>query len=301
MLWITPSLLAGLFQAFRTALQQHLRSSLSVSGAGFVRYGWGLPFAILLAWGFLTALRQPLPLLPPRYLLLAAIAGIAQIFGTSLLIMAFGHRGFVVGTAFSKTEPLQAALVAAVLAGERLSSLAWSGIALGLAGVLVLALAAHDLRRSDILAAMTQPAALCGLGAAALFAATGLLVKQATASLPAIDPVGAALVTLVVVMAFQAGLHGAWIALREPATLVAVVRTWKVSALVGLMSACGSACWFTAFALAPVALVRIVGQSEVLFTMLFARGLLKERIRVHQVVGLLLVAAGVVLSLIGQI
>ena len=34
--------------------------------------------------------------------------------GTILLITAFGHRGFVVGTAFSKTEAVQAALVTAL-------------------------------------------------------------------------------------------------------------------------------------------------------------------------------------------
>ena len=37
-LWLPASLLAGLCQAWRTAIQQRLRAQLSISGAGLVRY-----------------------------------------------------------------------------------------------------------------------------------------------------------------------------------------------------------------------------------------------------------------------
>ena len=43
------------------------------------------------------------------YLLYCALGGFGQIIGTNLLIMSFGHRGFAVGTAYSKTEAVQAA------------------------------------------------------------------------------------------------------------------------------------------------------------------------------------------------
>ncbi|MCW1381641.1 DMT family transporter [Novosphingobium sp. KCTC 2891] len=296
MTWLPAALLAGLFQAWRTAIQQQLRSLLSVSGAGFVRYAWGLPFALVLAGGWLWAWRLPVPAMSAGYLAFAAGAGICQILGTVLLIMGFGHRGFVVGTAFAKTEALQAALVAAVVLGERLPGLAWAGIGCGVAGVL--ALMGQGLGPRDAGRALVQPAALCGLGAGALFAMTGVLVKLATARLAGVDAVTAALVTLVVVLAIQALLHGGWIAAKEPQTLRKVWQSWRTSARVGLLSALGSACWFTGFALAPVALVRIVGQVEVIFTVLFARRLLGERARVHEVAGLMLVALGVILALL---
>jgi drug/metabolite transporter (DMT)-like permease len=72
-----------------------------------------------------------------------------------------------------------------------------------------------------------------------------------------------------------------------------------VSGQVGLLSALGSACWFTGFATAPVALVRIVGQVEVAFTMAFAHFYLGEKTAKSEVAGLLLVAIGVVLALAG--
>lgn len=297
--WVLSALFAGLFQAWRTALQQKLRASLSVSGAGFVRYGFGILFAVPMAAIWLVWHDQQLDHISPTYVVIAAVAGLAQIFGTALLIASFGHRGFVVGTAFSKTEALQAAIGAAIFMGERLAPLAWTGVIAGLAGVVVLALAGRDQKLAELPAAFLQPAALCGLGAAALFAITGLLVKQATALLCGYDPISAALTTLVVVMATQTIVHGCWIAVKEPATFVAIGRKWKASASVGLLSALGSACWFAGFSLAPVALVRIVGQVEVVFTLLFAHRLLNEKVRRHEVFALLLVALGVILALLG--
>jgi drug/metabolite transporter (DMT)-like permease len=300
-IWLPASLLAGLFQAWRTALQQGLRGKLSVSGAGLIRYAYGAPFALLFAAAYLAAKHIAVPYLSVAYLALAAAAGLAQILGTALLILSFGHRGFVVGTAFSKTEALIAALAAAFFFGEHLPLLAWIGIATGVAGVLLLSLWGQARNARDLAKAATQPAALCGLGAAALFALTGLLVKRATEHLTLADQPAAALVTLVVVMLLQTAIHGSWVALREPATLRAMAENWRNSGLVGLLAACGSACWFTGFATAPVALVRVVGQIEVFFTIGFAHLYLKERLKAHEVAGLALVALGVVLALAGTL
>ena len=86
----------------------------------------------------------------------------------------------------------------------------------------------------------------------------------------------------------------------EPASIRAVFATWRSSAQVGALSALGSACWFSAFALAPVALVRAVGQVEILFTLAFSRFYLREAARPADVAGSLVVAAGVVLVLLGS-
>jgi drug/metabolite transporter (DMT)-like permease len=300
-IWLPAALFAGLFQAWRTALQQALRGKLSVSGAGLIRYAYGVPFAFVIAGVYLGARHIAVPHLSVPYLALAAAAGLAQILGTALLILSFGHRGFVVGTAFSKTEALIAALAAAAFFAEHLPLLAWAGIASGVAGILLLSLWGQVSTPRDLLKAMVQPAALCGLGAAALFALTGLLVKRATVHLPLADPPAAALVTLVVVMLLQTAMHGSWVALREPATLRAMAVNWRNSGLVGLLAACGSACWFTGFATAPVALVRVVGQIEVIFTIGFAHLYLKERLQPHELGGLVLVAIGVILALLATV
>ena len=306
-IWLPAAILAGLFQAWRTAIQQRLRGQMSVSGAGLVRYLYGAPVAAVILAIYAGVHGLGAPRLGPVFFAWAAAGGLAQILGTNLLILAFGYRNFVVGTAFSKTEAVQAAVFAWAALGERLSVGVIFGIAIGVAGVLLLALGGRRIRASEIIATLGQPAALCGLGTGALFALTGVLVKKATLALSPSgvgampDAVGAALVTLAVVMALQTLMHGTWVALREPATLIKVTRTWRTSGQVGLIAALGSACWFTGFAAAPVALVRVVGQVEVIFTLGFAHFYLKERARPHEVAGLLLVAAGVIAALTGSL
>ncbi|WP_443030545.1 EamA family transporter [Sphingopyxis sp.] len=297
-IWLPASLLGGLFQAWRTALQQRLRAELSVSGAGLVRYLYGLPFAFGLAGIWLWLQGAHLPPLGFAFLGLAAAGGMAQMAGTILLIMAFGHRGFVVGTAFSKTEAMQAALVTALLLDEHLPLLAWLGIVAGVTGVLMLALTGSGITVRQIWRALGQPAALCGLGAGSMFACAAIAIKLATAELANVDLVSSALVTLVVVMAIQSGLHLAWIIARDRPTLTSALRSWRTSTQVGLLSALGSACWYIGFAAAPAALVRIVGQVEVIFTIAFAHFYLREPIRWHEAVGLLLVVVGVILALL---
>lgn len=301
LIWLPASLFAGLFQAWRTAIQQRLRRELSVSGAGLVRYLFGMPVAIVLTTAWLSGHHAQLPHIDSTFWMLATSAGLAQILATNLLIMAFGYRNFVVGTAFSKTEAVQVALFAWVFLGEGLPMLAILAVGLSVVGVLMLALGGRDLGRKDILVAITQPAAVCGASAGALFALTGIFVKRATIHLDMSDSIGSALITLTAVMGTQILMHGGYVLLREPATVRKIFANWKVSSQVGLLAALGSACWFIGFANAPVALVRVVGQIEVLFTLGFAWLYLKENTKPHEIAGLFLVAGGVVLALVSGI
>ncbi len=292
-LWIPITLAAALFQTWRTALQQRLRARFSVGTASLVRYLYAVPVgvAFLLLYSVATHARLPTP--NPGFLLGCLAGGVAQIFGTALLIQAFGHRNFAVGTAYSKTDAVQAAIVSALVLGETLRPLAWLGIGIGVCGVLVLSLAGKGLRPPDLLAATVQPAVLCGIGAGTGFALAGVGIKAATQALGAADLIQGALLALVTTNVLQTVLQGGWMAWREPQGLRDALLGWRRAGLVGALSACGSGCWFTAFALAPVALVRTLGQVEVVFTLLFSRFYLRESLRRADVAGLLLVVAGV--------
>ncbi len=298
--WIAFTLAAALFQCWRTALQQKLRGELTVNAAGVVRYLYGVPVgaALLLLYGF--AAGQPLPPLSAFVLLLCAAGGLGQILGTNLLIMAFGHRNFAVGTAYSKTEAMQAAIVSALLLGEHLAPLAWLGIAVGVGGVVYLSLAGRGTSPGELLRGLAQPAALCGIGAGFCFGVTAVLIRAASQQMPGEDLIHKALLLLVVTNILQTLMQGAWLARTEPASLRAVFATWRSSAQVGALSALGSACWFSAFTMAPVALVRAVGQVEILFTLAFSRFFLKERTKPAERLGALIVVAGVVLVLLGS-
>lgn len=295
--WVLATLLAALFQTWRTALQQRLRGQFSVGTAGFVRYLYAVPVGLLLLGAYAVASDHLVPAPNAPFLLCCAVGGLAQVLATSMLIMAFGHRNFTVGTAYAKTDAVQSALAGWILLGERLRPVAWLGICVGVVGVLVLSLAGRGLRAVELLRATVQPAALCGLGAGGGFALTGICIKAGIGALDAPDPVMGALLALVYTNALQTFMQGSWMAWREPEGLRAAFTSWRASSLVGALSACGSACWFTGFALAPVALVRTLGQADVLLTLLFSRFYLREAVRRTDVAGLMLIVAGVVLVL----
>jgi len=298
-IWLPAALCAGMFQAWRTAIQQRLRASISVSGAGLVRYLYGMPVGCALLTAYMIMYHEHLPNFHWQFVADAGVAAVAQILATILLIAAFGYGNFVVGTAFSKTEVVQTAVFAWLILDEHLSAFVIIGIACGVLGVLILSLWGRNLRAEGVSKLIRNPAAICGLGAGALFAITGVFVKRAVIDLHIANATYAALVVLVAVMLVQTVLHVTWLFFRDRVTLRAAFTTWRISSQVGLLAALGSACWFTGFANAPVALVRVVGQIEVVFTLLFAHWYLKERTRSQEIAGLLLVVTGVVLALVG--
>jgi len=295
MIWLPATLLAGLLQAWRTAVQQRVRGELSLNAAGLVRYLYGLPVGIVLLLAYSAWRAHELPQLGASFLPFAAAAGLAQIIGTNLLLMAFGYRNYVVGTAYAKTEAIQGAIFSAALLHEFLSPLALLGIALGVTGVMLLSSGGKRMRLADI----GQPAALCGLGAGTGFTLTSIWVKSSTFAVDTEDKVFAALITLVAVQACQTLMQGGWVMLREREQFPHIVSSWRTSGQVGLLAALGSACWFTGFATANVALVRTVGQIEVVFTLLFSHFYLHERFSRTEAMSLLLVGLGVIAAIAG--
>ena len=299
-IWLPATLAAGLFQAARTAIQQRLRATLSVNGAGLVRYFYGLPVALALWFGYAAATTAHLPPLSLAFFGFALLGGLLQIGGTNLLIMAFGERSFVVGTAYAKTEAVQGAVFALWLLGEVLTPMVWLGIAVSVIGVMTLSLGGKGLKLRDVFGALWQPAARYGLAAGLLFALTSIAVKRATQTLGDGDVILRALTTLVAVVALQLVMQGSYVILRERGQWRAVLGSWRTSMWVGLLAATGSAFWFTAFASAPVALVRTVGQVEVIFTLLLGHFYLREPLKRAEALGLTLVVIGVIASVIGS-
>jgi drug/metabolite transporter (DMT)-like permease len=295
--WLVATLCAAVFNSWRTAVQQSVRAQLSVNGAGLVRYFYGLPVAIALLAGWCLVRGEPLPHFQAGLFGWALAGGLAQIIGTNLLLLAFSYHNYVAGTAYSKTEAIQGAILSFILLGERLPWITWLGIAVGVFGVLYLAGGGKRLRALDI----AQPAALCGLGAGLGYTLTAIFVKLATREVHGGDKILAALFVLVVVQAGQVIMQGAYVLLHERGEMNRVLRSWRTSSLVGLLASLGSAGWFTGFTLAPVALVRTVGQVEVFFTLGFGHLYLRETIRRHEVIALFCIALGVALALAGAL
>jgi drug/metabolite transporter (DMT)-like permease len=256
-LWIPVTLAAATFQVLRTARQHQLRSDLTVAGAGFVRFVYGLPFALAALAGT-AVVNGGLPSPPANFWPIAVGAGISQILGTVALLQSFELRNFALGNVYSKTEVVQVALVSALLLDEPLRPLGWLGAAVCMVGVIWLA--AGD-QVTTIAEGLVDPAAWMGALAGGLFALSAVGIRAASTTMdgPAWPR---AIVTLTAMLALQTAINGLLLVLMEPTTPLAVLRVWRLAWIVGVLSLCGSAGWAFAMTLTNAAKVRTLGQVE---------------------------------------
>src|SRR6218665_1605121 len=136
-IWVIITIAAAFLQNVRSAMQKHLKGAMGTTGATFVRFGFGVPFALLYLGILVWAIGRPLPVPSADFLFWATIGGLAQIAATFLLVHLFSFRNFAVGTAYSRTEPAQAALFALVFFGEKASAGTLIAIPTSVAGVLL--------------------------------------------------------------------------------------------------------------------------------------------------------------------
>ena len=299
-LWIPITVAAALCQNIRTTMQQKIRGLLSVDGANFVRYLYGAPLALgalaFLVWGT----GRSLPTISLAFLGLVTIAGVAQIVATSLMIHSFSLRNSTVGTVYSKTETVFVALFATFIAGEPLKFGAWMGILVCLAGVAVLSVRGRFSDVRSLLADLTHKGALYGILSGATFAIAAGTIREASKLLPGgnEDYLVRGITVLACMNTIQVVLMAAYLARRDRPQLGKVAAHWRSSIWVGLFSMLGSAGWALAMTLENAALVRAVGQIELVFTFIASHVVLKERPSLGEWIGSILVVGGVVLILI---
>jgi drug/metabolite transporter (DMT)-like permease len=291
-MWITATLVAAVFQVVRTAMQQQLRGKLTPNGAGFVRYGFGAPLSIG-AVGVIALLDYDLPSTSWNFIWRVAVAGVAQIGATNLLIRSFALRDFAIGTTYSKTEALQVAVLSWLILSEPLGAIDWLGAVLVLGGVVVLACKGDLSSISAVLRARGDRAMWAGIGAGGGFAVAAIYIRSASGSLGDHPPVIRALFTLAVMNTIQTVLNGGWLAARQPKEFRAIAGVWRSSALVGLFSVLGSAGWAIGMTLQNAAVVRTVGQIDLVLAFLAGRFVFHEQRRRSEYVGAAIVVAGV--------
>ena len=295
MLWVWLTLGAAFVQNVRSLLQRQLSAAeaapLTVLGATYVRFLYAVPFAWLGA--ALLFADRPVPEAGAAFWLSSAIGGVAQVGGTAALLGSFRRRSFAVGTAFSKTEAMQTAAFGFVLLGDSLSWLAFAGILVSLVGVVVM-----TAQESPEDRAHWQGGVGLGLLAGAGFAVAAVCYRGAALSLPEGAFLERALATLAVALTVQTVAMGFLLRLREPRTLAAVLTAWRPGAAVGAAGALASAGWFSAMTLHNAALVRALGQVELIFAFITSVWLFRERVRWRDAVGGGLLLLGVALLVV---
>ncbi|MBG7603573.1 MAG: EamA family transporter [Actinobacteria bacterium] len=273
-MWIPITLAAATFQILRTSRQHRLRSVLSVNGAGFVRYAYGFPLALLAAIMTFAIARQPLPSIPAAFWPIIAGAGIAQILGTLALLRAFRLRDFAIGTVYAKTEVILVAIVSAVALGESLRPLGWVAAVICMVGVAWLAAPS---RLGDILTSARDPAAIMGILAGVGFAFAAVGIRGAATTLENGSTWNRALFTLTVMLGIQTILNASQLFVTNRNELLNTGRAWRAALPVGILSLCGSVGWALAVTLTSAAKVRTLGQVELVMAFAISVWWLHER------------------------
>ncbi len=289
-MWIPITLAAATFQILRTSRQHRLRSMLSVNGAGFVRYAYGFPLAVLVAVVTFGLAGEPIPEIPWRFWPIITGAGVAQILGTLALLRAFDLRDFAIGTVYAKTEVILVAVVSAVALGESLEPLGWLAAIVCMVGVAWLS--APD-RMLDVLGSARDPAALMGILAAGGFAVAAVGIRAASTSLDG-PTWNRALLTLTVMLGIQTLVNAAQLAVSDRSELTKVARAWRSALPVGILSLCGSIGWAVAVTLTNAAKVRTLGQLEIVIAFAISAWTLHERHTRTEYLASALVLVGVV-------
>ncbi len=293
--WIAITLVAAFLQNARTALQKKLTDRLDVTEASYVRFCYAWPFAFAYVV-FLGSVGADLPALNGRFLAFASAGALLQILGTVALIAAFAHRNFAVASAYSKTETVQTAVFGLVLLGDAVLLGAALGIGVSLVGVLLL-----SPRLPKVAGQARQwigTGGWLGMGAGAGFASSAVCYRGASLALDGEAHITAA-VTLLAATVIQTLVMGAWLArpAGKSGALARVASAWRIGLWVGLFGMAASAGWFTAMTLQRAALVRALGQVELLFAFAVAMVVFREQVRVVEVAGSALIVAGIALVL----
>ncbi|NDW52556.1 DMT family transporter [Aliiroseovarius sp. PrR006] len=289
--WIPITILAAFSQNLRFMLQKRLKDTrLSATGATFARFIYSAPLvAVLMAIYFtVTGLEVPRP--DARFFAFAFIGGIAQILATICVVALFAERNFAVGITFKKTEVVLTALTGLLVLGEGVGIAGALAIGIGFFGLILLSdppEGGQGWRR------FFNKAATLGLGAGLLFSFSAIGYRGASLSLGVEDVVARAGFTLAVVTAFQSLVMAGWMVLREKGEVTRVFKAWRVGVLVGLSSMIGSFCWFTAFTLQNAALVKALGQIELLFSYAATLFVFREKVSGREYAGTALILASV--------
>ena len=182
--------------------------------------------------------------------------------------------------------------------GDQLTLWLAAAIALGTMGVVVMSwpkeVGPKAATGATTAEAFSWQPVLYGVGSAALFglAATGF--RGGILALDSPSFIVRASTILALGLSIQTALLSTYLLIREPQTLVALFRAWRVSVSAGFMGAFASQMWFLAFALETAAKVRTLALIEIFFAQLISRTLFKQSMASREGLGIAMIVIAVV-------
>ena len=296
--WIVTSILGAFFQNARSSIQKRLNTEMSLMASTYVRFAFSLPILLtvfLLYFGnfdyFLKAIQNS------NFVFYVILASVLQISFTLLFLYLLKFTNFLVGTALSKTEVIQIAFFEFIILRDYLNFYALLGIMISTIGVIIFS--TKDLK--NIINSFFSRSTVVGLFCGTLLALSVVFYRG---SMEFIDfsnkNFDKALLTLFAATIIQTSLITLYLVFFEISEFKKLKSNIKLSALAGLFGFSATISWFYSFSLVQAALVRAVGQIELLFSYISSRFMFKEKIKFIEIFGIIIFIFGLFLLIFNK-
>jgi len=287
--WILFTLMAAFMQAWRNAFQKQLSTTVDVYGTTLARF----IFSPIFAFSYLAFLYLHQPVTAPvhfsdKFWFYIVIAGISQIYATALMVQLFQQKNYAIGVGLAKSEAILAALVGVLFLQEHLSTWGWVGVVIGALAVFLLS---KGKQQSDL----SLKTLMIGLGSGLCFAITSLLVREASLELSMLPFLHRAAWVLCSLISFQCIVLLVYLGCFSRPTLYEMWQRVGLTLRVSICSFLASVGWFSAMSMQTVAIVKTLGQVEILFSLLISAFFFKEKLAKTDHLGLWLVIVAAIM------
>ena len=134
------------------------------------------------------------------------------------------------------------------------------------------------------------PSVSLGLLAGLCLGSCSVFYRIAMEALPELNIIEKAMLTASIAVLLQTFIMGAALLLWRPTELFACLRSWRRSSVVGSITSITTVVWFIAFSMMGVAQVRMLGQIEIIFSLLFSILFFKKKVYPMELFGACLIS-----------
>ena len=296
--WIVTSVLGAFFQNARSSIQKKLNTEMSLMASTYVRFAFSLPILFVVFFIYFGNFNYfIISVQNSNFITYVILASILQISFTLLFLYLLKFTNFLVGTALSKTEVIQIAFFEFIILKDYLNFYALLGIMISTIGVIIFS--TKDLK--NIINSFFSKSTVVGLLCGTLLALSVVFYRGSMEFLEFTNKnFDRALLTLFAATIIQTSLITFYLLLFEITEFKKIKSNIKLSSLAGFFGFSATISWFYSFSLVQAALVRAVGQIELLFSYISSRFMFKEKIRYIEIFGIIIFIFGLILVIFNK-
>lgn len=296
--WIVTSILGAFFQNARSSIQKKLNTEMSLMASTYVRFAFSLPILFVVFFIYFGNFNYfIISVQNSNFITYVILASVLQISFTLLFLYLLKFTNFLIGTALSKTEVIQIAFFEFIILKDYLNFYALLGIMISTIGVIIFS--TKDLK--NIINGFFSKSTVVGLLCGTLLALSVVFYRGSMEFLEFTNKnFDRALLTLFAATIIQTSLITFYLLLFEITEFKKIKSNIKLSSLAGFFGFSATISWFYSFSLVQAALVRAVGQIELLFSYVSSRFMFKEKVRYIEIFGIIIFIFGLILVIFNK-